>query len=377
MPGSGKHTRSLLAYGSFLGTVIGVGIFALPYLASRMGFLPLAALMVVLTAALIVLLRLFADLVLAFPEPHRIPGYVGKTLGHRWKTLSLVVSSLSLLGALLAYLIVGGTFFALMLKPLVSITTAGGAVLFFLLGSFLIARGTKAVAWSDLVLTAIFFVIVAVIFFAALPKLELSFLGPSVWSRTPLGYGVALFSLWGLSIVPEMTELTGRDRKRTHAVITSGLILTTIVYLVFALMVLGVTGHGTTEDALTGFLGQFPPAIVALGGLMGFITTITSYIALGITLRKTLRYDLGVRDLSAMGLTVLLPLIVYILGLTNLIDILGITGAVLLGAEGILVLLASRYVQKSRERLSSRAGVTILLALLVLGVIVELVTVWL
>ena len=367
------QTRStLLAAGTFVGTVIGVGVFGLPYLASRMGLVPLVILFVILTPLVIIIHLRFAGVVERSQESKRIPGYVAQYLGPRWGRLSRVVSCLGLLGSLLAYLVIGGTFLSVMAQPLGEIPLPLATLIFFLLGSALIVRGSRSVAWVDLIMIAAFFVIVGIFFFLAFPKLDMSLFRLIHWPDAPAGYGVTLFALWGLSLVPETVELAGRGTMRAQRVLRVGIVSAALIYVLFTIMVLGVTGQETTPDALTGFLRNFSPWVIVLGGLLGILTTFTSYIALGMTLKKTLQFDIRLTERLAILCTLAFPLGLYMLGLKNFLDVLGLTGAFLLGFEGILVLLVS---DRSRDALHAspfRLGTLVLVSALFIGMLVEL-----
>ncbi|MFH1171744.1 MAG: aromatic amino acid transport family protein [bacterium] len=370
-PPSAKHT--LLAIGTFLGTIIGVGIFSLPSLAGAMGLFPFVILLVLLALFVLVIHLRLADVVLGTQGEHRIPGYVGVHLGARWKRLCLGISSFGLVGALLAYLVAGGVFLQLALRSLGDVPIGVTSLVFFLLASALIVRGTKGVSWVDLLLVVTFFLLITLFFFISFPKIDMAIYHELHWSRLATGYGVLLFALWGLSIIPETVELARRDRSRSRRVLTVGLCAATLLYFFFVVMVLGVAGHATTPDALTGFLTHFSPWVVAIGGLLGAIPTFTSFTTLGMTLKKTLQYDFHFRPSVALLLTIIAPPFLFILGFRNLLDILGLTGALLLGCEGAFVLVIADRVRQPASR-QLRPSTAILLALLVLGVGCELWT---
>lgn len=373
MPGSALAKGTLLAAGTFVGTVIGVGVFGLPYLASRMGLVPLLVLFAILTPLVLIIHLRFASVAEKSTEKQRIPGYVARYLGARWGRVSRFVSCLGLLGSLLAYLVIGGTFLHILFQPFGDMPLELATFLFFLLGSALIIRGTRSVAWVDLVMMVGFFLIVGIFFFLALPKMETSIFRLVDWSEGPAGYGVVLFALWGLSLVPETVELAGRVRSRIRQVLLTGIVAAAIIYLLFTFMVLGVSGHETTPDALTGFLQGFSPWVVVLGGILGILATFTSYIALGITLKKTFQFDMRLTEGSATFLALVLPLGLYLIGLKNFLDVLGLTGALLLGFEGALVLLvAERFSHQKGETEHFRVSTIVLLCVLLAGMFVEL-----
>ncbi len=71
------------------------------------------------------------------------------------------------------------------------------------------------------------------------------------------------------------------------------------------------------------------------------------------------------------------PGFLYFLGLQNFIEIIGITGAILLGTEGVFVLFTAEAFQRRLERSHSMHWTTaVLVAVLALGVMMEMWTFW-
>ena len=100
----------LKALAVFLGTVIGVGIFGLPFVAMKAGFFVVVLYFVLIAIFVISINWLYAKVVLGTKGIHRLPGYVGQYLSPFWQKLVFLVVSLGLFGSLLAYLIIGGQF---------------------------------------------------------------------------------------------------------------------------------------------------------------------------------------------------------------------------------------------------------------------------
>ena len=100
----------LKALSIFLGTVIGVGIFGLPFVALRAGFFVVLLYFLVMILIAVLIHLLYGEVVLGTKKIHRLPGYVGEYLGEKWKKICFLVIVVGLMGALLAYLIVGGEF---------------------------------------------------------------------------------------------------------------------------------------------------------------------------------------------------------------------------------------------------------------------------
>jgi len=123
-----------------------------------------------------------------------------------------------------------------------------------------------------------------------------------------------------------------------------------LVYLFFIYLILGITGPQTTESALTGLKNFFGGGIVSLLLFFGVLTTFTSFIALGLTLKKIFWYDLKINKNLAWAITCFTPLILFLVGFKRFIPIIALVGGVMLGIEGILILLMYKKAIKSEIR---------------------------
>ncbi len=371
-------SRPLAAYGLLAGGVIGAGIFGLPAAAARAGmsaFL-LEGLLVVAVAWLLQVI--FADVVLATPGRHRIPGYAELYLG-RWGKLATVFSNvLGLIGALLAYLIAGGEFLRLLLEPFLAIGTLQAALLYFACGALLIYRGVRKVAAFE--------VLIVLLFFVTLLGLSFEARGVFSWARLQglgagesfLPYGVLLFSFWGLSLIPDTVEQAGRAHPSARRVIAASTLTAAFVYLAFVILVLGVTGQATTPEALGGLAAVLGRTAVSLGLLFGILTTFSSFIALGLVLEKTFAFDFRLPKIMAWVLAMFAPLGIYLLGARELVSVLGLTGAVFLGTEGLILLLVAARCRRQCGRTSALLHpllLSLLALALVAGVALELASV--
>ena len=112
-----------------------------------------------------------------------------------------------------------------------------------------------------------------------------------------------------------------------------------VVYVLFTFLILGITGPKTTESALVGLKDFFGPGVFSVALLAGVLTTFTAFITQGLTLKKVLMYDLGIKYWQAFIISCFTPLILFLLGLKSFIPILSFTGSVLLGINGVLILL--------------------------------------
>lgn len=356
----------------FAGTIIGVGIFGLPYVTLKAGF-PVVLLYFLLLSGIVVLIHLiFGEICLGTKELHRLPGYAGQFLGARWKEITLMVMGLGLTGVLLAYLIVGGEFLTFFFAPYFGGNPLIYTLLFFSLGSFLIFRGTKIISQVELFLVILFFVILILFFIKAFPFINIENFKEIDFGFFTFPYGVILFSLWGSAIIPEIKEMVRGDKRLFRKVIISGILIVAIIYLFFIIICFGASGQNTSEEAISGLASALGDNIIRLGFIFGTITCFTSFLTLGLTLKKIFWYDFGLPHKPAWLITCFLPLLLFLLGFRRFIDVIGLTGAVALGAEGIIIIFLYQKFLKEKFLEKMNPLLYLLPLLFILGIIFEI-----
>ncbi len=343
--------KSIKALAVFLGTIIGVGIFGLPYVASKIGFIPIVFYFVFMSIVVISMHFLFSRVILGTEKLHRMPGYVGEYLGSNWKKFSLLVFSFGLIGALLAYLIVGGEFLNFLLSPIFGGNATLYTSLFFLIGSIFIFRGIKNISGIELSLLIAFFVILGVFFMKALPFINFEYLQTIDLEYLFFPYGVVFFSLGGLAILPEIKEMLANynQERELRKVIVSGILLATVSYLFFIFIILGSCGSLVSKEAMYGFANILGDNIAGLGFIFGIITCFTSFLTLGLTLKKVFWYDLNIPKHISWFIACFLPFLFFLLGFREFIDIIGLTGAIALGIDGIFIVFIYREFLKRKK----------------------------
>ena len=337
--------KLIYAIATLSGTIIGVGLFALPYITLKVGFWIVLGYFLVLGALVILIHLFFGELALKTPDFKRLPGFVRIYLGKRSQIVAYISTILGLFGALLAYLIVGGEFFTELLSPIFGGGSLFYTLFYFIIGAALIFFGIKAIAKVEFWGLVLFLIILLAIFFRGEPLIVTENLFPVPdLSYFFLPYGVILFSLWGAALIPEIEEMLGERKKMILKIIPIAILIPMAVYLFFIYLILGITGPQTTESALTGLRDVLGDGIVALALIFGLLTTFTSFIALGLTLKKVFWYDLNFTKNLAWAITCFIPLILFLIGVKSFILVIAVVGGVMLGIDGILILLMYRKI---------------------------------
>lgn len=338
--------KLIYAIATLSGTIIGAGLFALPYITLKVGFWVMLGYFLVLGTLVILVHLFFGQLALETPDLKRLPGFAKFHLGNWAEKVAFISTILGLFGAILAYLIVGGKFLTELLSPIFGGGNLIWTLIYFSFGAFLIFFGIKTIAKVEFLGVILFFLVLIAIFFwsQTFLKIENLFPRPDL-SQWFLPYGPILFSLWGLALIPEVEEMLKERKKLLKKVIIISVLIPILVYLFFIYLILGITGPQTTESAITGLRNFLDDRIVSLALFFGILTTFTSFIALGLTLKKVFWYDLKIEKNLAWALTCFLPLILFLVGVKDFILVIALVGGVMLGIDGILILLMYRKIK--------------------------------
>ena len=242
---------------------------------------------------------------------------------------------------------------------------------YFVIGACLIFFGIKAIAQVQFWGLILFFIIL----FAIFSRGNQFFSSENVFNQPDysyffLPYGVVLFSLWGVALIPEIEEMLAEKKKIISKVIPVAIFIPVIVYLFFAYFILGITGSRTTDVALTGLSNVLDNGVVILALCFGTLTTFTTFIALGLTLKKVLWYDLKLSKNLAWFITCFSPFLLFLLGFKEFVFIISFIGAVFLGIEGILILMMYKKALPNNKSTFLKKKLVLPLILILLGGIV-------
>ncbi|OGY89368.1 MAG: hypothetical protein A2927_02125 [Candidatus Komeilibacteria bacterium RIFCSPLOWO2_01_FULL_45_10] len=370
-----KELPFLEAIAVLVGTIIGAGILGIPYVAYRAGFLTTIIVMTVIYLAVLLINLHIGEIVLSTKKLHQLTGYAEKYLGKWGKTAMFFSVIIGFYGALLAYLIGEGEVLAALTggSPIVY------SLLFFVFGSVLVYLGLTIVKRTELFMTFLILLLVILVFILGLDNLEWENLAGFDLAKIFLPYGVIFFAMGGASAIPQLAEvLHGREKLVKRAIII-GTTIPFAVYLIFTFIAVGVTGANVTEVATVGLGRVMGKSMLAMGNVFAFFTMATSFLTLGLALKKTYHLDFGVNKKLAWLLTISLPLLMLFLGLNHFVGVLGTAGAIGGGLEGLLIGLIYLQLKKKREnvpayQLTKSPLIIILLSLMFIGGIVY--TLW-
>ncbi|MEK7660308.1 MAG: aromatic amino acid transport family protein [Patescibacteria group bacterium] len=360
--------RELDSLGLLVGTIIGAGMFVLPYATAQAGIVWAGIYLVVVTVLMFFLHTLYGEAVYILDGNHRLPGYARLHLGRTSSYLATFSLFFGFIAALLAYGILGGEFLHVLAR-------AGDAsyyvFAFFIIGAFGLLLNLERIGWIAFLLTIPLVFFILVLAALAFPHIE--------WTRIPimnnakwfLPYGIFLFATSGVSTIPEIAQVLQKKQGRVFekiVLLSGGLVA--FLYAVFIVSVVGVTGAGTTTEAVEGLVESLGPSVVIIGALIGFLAVARAYLAIGLDFRNTLMYDFSVTKARAWVMVVTLPVGLYMMGAKNLIDIISTAGGIMGGLDAIVILLLAIHVRKHKTHPRGFIPVGILVPKILIAVFV-------
>ncbi len=314
------------------GTIIGAGIFSLPFVFQKLKIL-FFIILFSLTLIVIYLSKIYVEVIKASKEKDQLPVYLKKFLEKKLSLFSIFLFTFSLIGALTGYLM------------LVQFTFKN--IIFFLLPVwFILLLKADVVEEIDDILTIILLGLLGILIYLGFPGENLSsiFSFPKInelsLKNLASAYGVILFSLTGFGIIPELNL----KKSPKLSIIISYL----IVFLVYSLFA-----------TIKGFLNNFLYKSTVIFAIA------TSYIPLSLALEELLHKDLKMNKPTSKTLTLILPLILTLISKDNFLKAFSITGGVFIALLQALIVIAGLKAKK--RNLAEKVISYLTLAVLILG----------
>lgn len=337
------------AIATLIGTIIGVGIFAIPYVINKSGIILLFVYLPLLGIVQYFLHKLYAEIILSTKERHRLPGYVEKYFGKKGKKITLALVLFGNYGGLLAYIIVGGIFLQQLLGPYF-----GGDVFFystalFVLEAAIVFMGMRLLASVELIMAGLLLLMVALIAWRGWSYINLDNYGLIDWSNIFLPYGPIFFAVGGEAAIPLVCRLLARQKKNIKSALCWGTFIPVAVMLFFTVLAVGIAGNDTTPDTLAGLNSIIGNGAVIFALLFGLLAIITSFLTLAQAVKEVYWWDFGVNKKIAWCLSCFAPYFLYLIGFQNLIKVISLTGAITGGILGIVIICLVFKVKRKKE----------------------------
>lgn len=367
----------LLAVAILAGTIMGVGLFAIPFVANKSGLAPFFVYFAVLAAIQYYLHLLFAEVILSTKTKHRIPGLIGKYIGAKSKKLTFAVEIIGAYGSVLAYIIVGGIFLNQLLYPYFGGSVFLYSTVIFSFVSLIVFFDIKMIAGTEFILTSLMVAAIGLIAWRGFGHIKLENYNFVEWKNVFLPYGPIFFAVGGGAAIPEVCRLLSKQKEKIKSAIAWGTFIPAALTMIFVLVILGITGNNTSADTLSGLGMVLKNGVMVFSLIFGLLAIITSYIVMSQAIEEIYQWDFGFKNKRAWFLACFVPYFLYLIGWTDLIKIISFTGAVTGGLSGIILIWLVFKVKAKPEKIScvkcqlNLPLAYILSSLFVLGVIYE------
>ncbi len=303
-----------------VGTLVGAGVLGLPYAASKVGLIPaigiLFGVMLLMLFTALIVLKLSAEMGGA-----QMSTIAQKTLGNAGGWIMFISIMIMGFGAFLAYISGIGSIFT----TLFGINEVFGAILFWILASSIIYKGLAASGKTELILSIVLLVVFIGVASMLIPHAKLENALYVDLSGILSIIGVVIFAFGAHTIIPDVYRGIG-SYKKTKKVIILAFLIPTAIYAIFMVIFLMTFGKNTPEIATQGLEAIYNEWGKIVGNALPLIAITTSYIGLGLAQQSNSKEFLKMKKTTAWALTVVPPMVIYLLGVRNFADVLSFSG---------------------------------------------------
>lgn len=336
------NKKIILSASILSGTIIGAGIFSLPWVVYKAGILPSVFFAVLFCFTTIIIHIMYGDLVLADNENHRFAGITKKYLGRSGYIFTIISSILETFLILTIYLVISISFLNFVF---LNLNNYYKVLIFWAIGTILTMIEIKKEAVVELASVIGISVIALSIGMIGLGWVD----GKNIQLFSNninyifLPVGIMLFIFSGragtASLIYYFKKMENFSKRAIKESIVIGTLFPILIYIFFVVGIIGISGPSMiTEDSVSGIVSSLPVWFIYVLGFFGIVSLLSSYISIGFDARKSMHYDLKFSKISSNVLVLFFPLALYFLGMQNFIELILITGGIFIGIEGILVL---------------------------------------
>ena len=324
-----------------MGSGVGGGIMAVPFLASRSGFLPF--LLILLAAyGFNLLIHLMLVEVLFRDGKNRqivelVRTYVFSGKGGLWLLwIFFIILFFSFLANLSAYIEGGGEIVA----SLIGIAPSLSRLLMYAAAAGVVFFGLKIVGiFEKFALYGIAVLVILIVGIAARMPFSLTLVAEPDSPGLMALYGMIMYSLYSFFAVPQAVKGLSPNRPLAVKAVVTGITLNCILIFLITLITMGVSAE-VTEVAIIGIR-------TAAGSLFILLAMLTSFWSISLALADIIRERTGLKGNLSWLIATLPPLALTFAGSLGYIDFLRLAG----GAVSLILILITlpMYLRTKRK----------------------------
>ncbi len=338
-----------------IGTIIGGGVFVLPYVNIKSGMLITNGWLAFLCVIMCLLHLVFGEIIAKTNKEMRLPGYAGHYLGKPVKKFFNFVSIFSNAFSLLIYIVLANKFLHILMGDNFNYIKPYTFLLVWLvLNMFLFIKLSIAskLNFTLTILLVGLMVILAGMCFGQVNLNNVQYNYQMITNFWYVSYGVIFFAVDGLVAMPMMFTFLKNKKasKKTYkwSVILSYMSVF-IIFFIFMNSVSLLSGGGTSVDTFTGLIPFLGRNILITGALIGLLAVVTSYIVFINYYKDMLICDVNCNKWLSYVISMFLPLLFLLLDINKVDDLMSLTGGVIGGMVAVMVLLMYLKVRDKKQ----------------------------
>lgn len=362
-------SNSLKSYFIIISTIIGLGIFVLPYTFSQSGYFFLFWLFFWFFSFLILHL-LFGEILFRSESKNNLPGLTAKYLHPSFKHLVWFFDYFGMLGVFLVYFIAFAKFWSLVFPGI----NAFWFKLFFALFNiyFILKEFSLFTRMESVLSLGILFLFLSIALFL-LPYFEIKniFLVLNNFQEPFLPYGVLLFAFSGISSMALVYDLIGKNKSLYFKINFWSLLTITFLYLFYVLVIVGFLGFEVSEASIESLYPYLPKFLTLLIIIMASLNMV--FVDFCFYLKRGLIHDY---QLSPKAANILITISVFLLIFLNPSRLVALIGFISEFFLAFNLLVISLIYLKLKEKIYFKipSSLVVILSLIFLsGIIYALV----
>ncbi|MEM5782427.1 MAG: aromatic amino acid transport family protein [Candidatus Aenigmatarchaeota archaeon] len=328
-----KNSKILESIFLIVGTIIGLGMFILPYAFLKSGFYFLIW-FIVLIFSFIILHLTYSELIFQIQKKHNLPGLASDLINKKLKIPVWLFDFWGLEFVFLAYLIALSKFISIILPINILLTKlfiAFVVIFFIYFRTNIFSKIETSLTFFEILLPIC--LSLSVLPYIKLENFKIGFNDPI------LSYGILIFSFSGYSSLQIVYDLIGKNKKDFLKINLLAFLIIGVTYLFFTFSIVGALKDRITEETLLGLAGVINPYLFLLFLISAILSILTTFFSLAFYLKRGLIEDFGINKFLSW-LLVSLPIILFsFLSSENLAKLASTIGSIFIGINLITILL--------------------------------------
>ncbi|MCS7184029.1 MAG: hypothetical protein NZ866_01620 [Patescibacteria group bacterium] len=315
-------------------TIIGLGIFVLPYTALKSGIY-FYFWLITIPILIFIFHLIYGEIIFQLEEKHNLPSLVAKIINQKFKLPVWLIDFIGLTMVFLAYLLA----IEQVLKNISPFDFLNFKLIIVSFILFVISFRNNFFGKIDSILSILLIIFFLGISSYLLPNIKIDYLffaENDFW----FSYGIILFSFTGYHSLQIIYDFLGKNKKSFIQVNLFSLIFIFFIYLFYVLSTLGFLGNNLQPLSIISLMSELNNIYFSYGiAILFLLSIITTFISLAFYLKRGLIVDFNIKEKLAWGLLAFLMIILSFLNLDNLIKILSFIGSLFIGINLILILI--------------------------------------